>query len=124
MLVNLKTKSYHIDVEEGPLVTSLSLRARQLQNDVDNLLRRTGLVHIDSFFSWSQRKPDGSQFESTYCLSIPFSFELTRRAFDAQTPCTAEKNDMIKLKVLTAILVWRSDVSLTSLLAFCLAVRR
>lgn len=75
---------------QSAVAKSLSSRVHKLQANVDSIFKRTGLVHVDSFLCWSQRKHDdvlGVFFESTFCLPVAFSMEQTRNAFSSQTPC-------------------------------------
>lgn len=76
---------------DADVAKSLSLRAQAVQLDVGSILKRTGLVHMDSLLSWSQRKHDASLgvfFEATACLPVRYSLEQIREAFARQSPCT------------------------------------
>lgn len=76
---------------DADMARSLSLRAQAVQLDVGSILKRTGLVHIDSLLSWSQRSHDvslGVFFEVTSCLPVRYSLEQIREAFARQCPCT------------------------------------
>lgn len=90
-------KANTTDVQQKALARSLSLRAQQLRQDVDSVLKRTGLLSVDSFLSCSQRKHDGNVgvfFESTYCLPVAFCLEQTRKAFVEQSKCVTAMETM------------------------------
>lgn len=80
------------------------------------MLKRTGLTHIDSFFSWSQRKHDelfGVYFESTLCLPVPFGLEQITKAFTNEI-CKSKRISEMKVCRLPSIRVTAAALMIVS----------
>lgn len=70
-------------------------RLSQLQLNVDSVLRRSRITHVESYCAWSQFKHDetlGVVLESTFCLLAPLGLEQTRSALLSHSQCKVMKS--------------------------------